>query len=367
MSAPASPSLSASFYGDGGGRHPGHRDRRPAGARGREPVTPRSRCCARARPSTGPSAPGARGPTASPSPAWRVPLPRLARPRRHGDLRDRPAAGPRHGLRVRLRRPARRGRPELPRAAARPPTTRGLSSPSEVPEMKTPLALAASLGIARRRLASAGAQRRRGGALVVKASPAVEPLRRRRRRTAFRQATGRRGRGPDRRDRPRRVGGGRRRGGRDRGGAHPRHRGRRVRARPRSRRGLDPVGPDRSGRPGRRTCAAWRARARTCGSSAGRSAGTPARASSRCRAERVRDRADAGRPAEPVAGRARARARSAWPAPGPVAATDVPALLARPSASAASPRAGAARAFLDFLATGPGNAAFRSCGRVSDR
>jgi hypothetical protein len=53
--------------------------------------------------------------------------------------------------------------------------------------------------------------------------------------------------------------------------------------------------------------------------------------------------------------------------PGPVAATDVPALLVRAVGVRGTPRAGAARAFLDFLATGPGNAAFRSCGRVSDR
>jgi len=53
--------------------------------------------------------------------------------------------------------------------------------------------------------------------------------------------------------------------------------------------------------------------------------------------------------------------------PGPVAATDVPALLVSAVGVRGSFRAGAARAFLDFLTTGPGNAAFRSCGRVSDR
>jgi len=53
--------------------------------------------------------------------------------------------------------------------------------------------------------------------------------------------------------------------------------------------------------------------------------------------------------------------------PGPVATTDVPALLVRAVGVRGTPRAGAARAFLDFLAAGPGNAAFRSCGRVSDR
>ena len=51
-------------------------------------------------------------------------------------------------------------------------------------------------------------------------------------------------------------------------------------------------------------------------------------------------------------------------APGPVAATDVPALVAQAVAVRASPNPTAARAFLDFLATGPGNAAFRACGRT---
>jgi hypothetical protein len=49
--------------------------------------------------------------------------------------------------------------------------------------------------------------------------------------------------------------------------------------------------------------------------------------------------------------------------PGPVAATDVPALLAQAVGVRGSTRAASARAFLDFLTTGPGNAAFRSCGR----
>jgi hypothetical protein len=49
--------------------------------------------------------------------------------------------------------------------------------------------------------------------------------------------------------------------------------------------------------------------------------------------------------------------------PGPVTATEVPALLAKAVGVRGSPSAGSARAFLDFLATGPGNAAFRSCGR----
>jgi len=51
-------------------------------------------------------------------------------------------------------------------------------------------------------------------------------------------------------------------------------------------------------------------------------------------------------------------------APGPVAATDVPALVAQAVGVRGSPRAGAARVFLDVLATGPGNAAFRACGRA---
>lgn len=53
--------------------------------------------------------------------------------------------------------------------------------------------------------------------------------------------------------------------------------------------------------------------------------------------------------------------------PGPVSATDLPPLVALAVGVRASPRAGAARAFVDFLATGPGNAAFRSCGRVSEK
>jgi hypothetical protein len=49
--------------------------------------------------------------------------------------------------------------------------------------------------------------------------------------------------------------------------------------------------------------------------------------------------------------------------PGPVVATDVPALVAQAVGVRGSPRVGAARAFLDFLTAGPGNAVFRSCGR----
>jgi len=52
---------------------------------------------------------------------------------------------------------------------------------------------------------------------------------------------------------------------------------------------------------------------------------------------------------------------------GPVAATEIPALLARAVGVRGTSRAAAARAFLDFLAAGPGNAAFRECGRVKDR
>lgn len=49
--------------------------------------------------------------------------------------------------------------------------------------------------------------------------------------------------------------------------------------------------------------------------------------------------------------------------PGPVASTDVKALLAQAVGVRGSPRAAGARAFLEFLTTGPGNAAFRTCGR----
>ncbi len=48
---------------------------------------------------------------------------------------------------------------------------------------------------------------------------------------------------------------------------------------------------------------------------------------------------------------------------GPVSALDVPPLRVRALGVAASPRKDADRAFLDFLA-GPGNAAFRACGRT---
>ncbi len=50
-------------------------------------------------------------------------------------------------------------------------------------------------------------------------------------------------------------------------------------------------------------------------------------------------------------------------APGPVTATDVPALVAKAVGVRGSPRAGVAREFLDFVSAGAGNAAFRSCGR----
>lgn len=49
--------------------------------------------------------------------------------------------------------------------------------------------------------------------------------------------------------------------------------------------------------------------------------------------------------------------------PGPVATLDVPPLSAHAVAVAASPRKEAARAFVDFLSGGNGNAAFRACGR----
>jgi ABC-type molybdate transport system substrate-binding protein len=52
---------------------------------------------------------------------------------------------------------------------------------------------------------------------------------------------------------------------------------------------------------------------------------------------------------------------------GPVTVLDVPPLRARAVGVSASPRKDADRAFLDFLATGAGNAAFRACGRTEAR
>jgi hypothetical protein len=52
--------------------------------------------------------------------------------------------------------------------------------------------------------------------------------------------------------------------------------------------------------------------------------------------------------------------------PGPVTALAVPPLTARALGVRASTRAADARAFLDFLA-GPGNEAFRACGRSEAR
>jgi len=52
---------------------------------------------------------------------------------------------------------------------------------------------------------------------------------------------------------------------------------------------------------------------------------------------------------------------------GPVTTLDVPPLRARAVVVRASPRKDAGRAFLDFLATGPGNAAFGACGRTEPR
>jgi extracellular solute-binding protein len=49
---------------------------------------------------------------------------------------------------------------------------------------------------------------------------------------------------------------------------------------------------------------------------------------------------------------------------GPVTALDVPPLRVRALAVNTSARKDADRAFLDFLAAGPGNAAFRACGRT---
>ena len=53
--------------------------------------------------------------------------------------------------------------------------------------------------------------------------------------------------------------------------------------------------------------------------------------------------------------------------PGPVTSLSVPPITARALGVRASAQAGAARAFLDFLAQGPGNEAFRACGRPEAR
>jgi len=53
--------------------------------------------------------------------------------------------------------------------------------------------------------------------------------------------------------------------------------------------------------------------------------------------------------------------------PGPVTTLDVPPLRVRALRVRASPRKDASRAFVDFLAAGPGNAAFRACGRTEAR
>jgi hypothetical protein len=52
---------------------------------------------------------------------------------------------------------------------------------------------------------------------------------------------------------------------------------------------------------------------------------------------------------------------------GPLTTLDVPPLRTRALVVRASPRRDAGRAFLDFLAAGPGNAAFRACGRTESR
>jgi hypothetical protein len=52
---------------------------------------------------------------------------------------------------------------------------------------------------------------------------------------------------------------------------------------------------------------------------------------------------------------------------GPVTATDVPPLYVQALGVRGTPRPDAARAFLQFLAAGPGNAAFRACGRTDAR
>ena len=53
--------------------------------------------------------------------------------------------------------------------------------------------------------------------------------------------------------------------------------------------------------------------------------------------------------------------------PSPVTTLDVPPLSVHALGVRASPRQDAARAFLDFLAGEPGNAAFRACGRTEAR
>lgn len=53
--------------------------------------------------------------------------------------------------------------------------------------------------------------------------------------------------------------------------------------------------------------------------------------------------------------------------PGPVSSLSVPPITARALGVRASARKDAARAFLDFLASGPGNQAFRACGRTESR
>jgi Bacterial extracellular solute-binding protein len=53
--------------------------------------------------------------------------------------------------------------------------------------------------------------------------------------------------------------------------------------------------------------------------------------------------------------------------PGPVTALDVPPLSVHALGVRASPRVDTARAFLDFLRSGRGNAAFRACGRTEAR
>lgn len=53
--------------------------------------------------------------------------------------------------------------------------------------------------------------------------------------------------------------------------------------------------------------------------------------------------------------------------PGPVQPTGLAPLLVRAVGIRATPRGAAARAFLDFLAAGPGNEAFRTCGREEPR
>ena len=103
-----------------------------------------------------------------------------------------------------------------------------------------------------------------------------------------------------------------------------------------------------------------------------------ARAPGRHRPPRARQ--PRGRRARARAQRARRRGRGSRRSPGELAlvplslagrgaatATDVPPILVLAVGVRASARPDAARAFVESLASGPGNAAFRGCGREASR